>query len=203
MIFTIKNLNISPCIIKLSDIIVSDLIYNQTTSGNAYINNSIIIGNDIVTLQYDSCIFPSQNVGNYENVMLSNIHLSGTGYNSLKYTLVDSNNIPQTYITSYTTSGKIIPITLVATFTASDKIYDGNMNANVSYNLTDFNSFILDGDTVQLSDTYKDNAFFVSKNAGSNVTVQISNIQLINNDYGNYTIDTTATTTASLNPGLR
>jgi hypothetical protein len=84
------------------------------------------------------------------------------------------------------------PITVAAT--GADKIYDGNLIATG----TGLGSGgILVGDTVTFADT---SAVFLNKNVGSSKTVNVTGISASGSDAGNYSFNTTATTTANITP---
>ena len=89
----------------------------------------------------------------------------------------------------------ITPATLTASFSATNRDYNGNVDASTitSYELNG----IYAGDTVGL--TY--NANFTDKNAGENKTINTTNLALNGSSAGNYTLNgvTTGTTTGIIN----
>jgi hypothetical protein len=87
-----------------------------------------------------------------------------------------------------------MPRPLLVTATALNKIYDGNKSATVS--VADNR---VPGDN--LTESYS-SAAFADKNVGSARLVTINGIALSGSDAGNYSFNTTTTTTADISPAL-
>ncbi len=115
--------------------------------------------------------------------------LSVTGY-----TINDGNSGNNYTVSTVTnTTGVITQKNLTATYTGTNKTYDGTTAATVTGSSSD----IISGDTVTFSQT----AAFTNKNVGTGKTVNVTGISLGGTDGGNYTpTSTTATTTANVTP---
>ncbi len=136
--------------------------------------------NDVVQLNSTSSVFNNKNAGIGKTVTVSG--LSITGADAANYTLSN---------TTATASATIAAKALTASFTAADKIYNGNTTATV----TGASSDIIAGDTV----TFANTATFADKNVGSGKTVSISGVQLTGTDASNYALtNTSATATAAI-----
>ena len=127
----------------------------------------------------------SKNVGSY----------TGADFGLGTLTLADGGN--GGLAGNYTLAGgtdtlTITPKAITVDATAADKTYDGNATATVT-SLT--SGGVLAGDTVDFTDT---TANFADKNAGSGKTVTVDGIGASGADAGNYTFNTTATTTADI-----
>ena len=98
-----------------------------------------------------------------------------------------------TFTYQFTISPKELTLTDVS---VNSKAYDGNNSATISNYGT--LSGIVPGDDVVL-DTTNITATFASSNADNDITVSISGIALSGEDANNYTISSSATTTANVN----
>ncbi len=160
-------------------------IYDGTTAATLNVAGARLTGvrsGDSVQLDtsHASGAFSSRNVGNNLVVTISGLTLSGL--QASDYTL-----------TQPTTTASITPFALTISATGQNKIYDGTTQATVT--LTD-NRFAGD----QFSDSFT-SASFASKNVTSTPqTVSVSGISISGPDAGNYTVNPTATTTASITP---
>ncbi|ADY52972.1 Fibronectin type III domain protein [Pseudopedobacter saltans DSM 12145] len=154
---------------------------NKIYDGNA---NAIVtlsdnrVTDDVLTLAHTMATFDNKNVGTNKAVSVSGISISGT----------DAGNY--TFNTTTSTTAIITEKSLTITATATDKVYDGNANATVS--LSDDR---VNGDVLTLSNT---TATFDNKNVGTNKAVSVSGISISGTDAGNYTFNSTASTTASI-----
>ncbi|MEO3957735.1 YDG domain-containing protein, partial [Chromobacterium piscinae] len=92
-----------------------------------------------------------------------------------------------------TTSANITPLAITVSATGQNKTYDATVNGTVTLS----SSGVLAGDTVNFSDT---SATFANKNVGNAKTVSVSGISASGADAGNYTINSTATTSANITP---
>ena len=109
-------------------------------------------------------------------------------------TLVDTaSGLARNYTVSNPTglTASITPASLLVRATgAASRVYDTTTNASVT--LADNR---IAGDVLTISNS---GASFADKNAGANKTVTVNGIALGGTDAGNYTVNTTATTTASI-----
>jgi hypothetical protein len=160
-----------------------DKIYDGSTNAQIIgrsLNTSDIITNDDVNLSGGSASFADKNVGNAKAVSGTGFSLSGA----------DKDNYSLDSVANTTAS--ITAKELIGSFTAADKVYDGNANATVTANPLQgkFN-----GETVDL---VVSNAHFDDENAGQNKTVS-ADLALSGADASNYTLkSTTASTEANI-----
>src|SRR5205814_6311335 len=127
-----------------------------------------------------SASFADRNVGTAKAVSVSGISISGT----------DAGNY--TFNTTASTTANITAqaLTLTVTATGVDKVYDGTTTATVI--LSDNR---VGGDV--FTDSYT-SASFANKNAGTGKAVGVGGISISGADAGNYSFNTTASTTASI-----
>ena len=96
--------------------------------------------------------------------------------------------------TTATTTADITPVSLTGSITASSKTYNGTTTATIASRTL---SGVIAGDTV----TYVGGtATFSDKNVGTGKTVTATGLSLSGSSAGNYTVNTTATTTADITP---
>ena len=94
--------------------------------------------------------------------------------------------------TTATTTADITALAITGSITAANKTYDGNDAATItSRTLTG----VIGGDTVSY---VGGTATFADKNAGVGKTVTATGLSLAGTDAGNYTVNSTATTTADI-----
>jgi ribosomal protein L27 len=94
--------------------------------------------------------------------------------------------------TTLTTTADITAKALVGSFTANNKTYDGNNSATVAaYSL----SGVIGSEVVAYSGG---TATFDNKNVGMGKTVTLTGASLTGADAGNYTVNSTATSTANI-----
>ncbi|MEN6616275.1 MAG: YDG domain-containing protein, partial [Syntrophorhabdus sp.] len=124
--------------------------------------------------------FADKNVGTGKTVNVSDLTLTGN----------DAGNYKLTKDTA-TAKADITAKNLTATYTGSDKVYDGTTAAAVKRSLNG----LIDGDMVTSSET----ATFADKNVGISKQINISGIALEGTDARNYNLqNNTATTNASI-----
>ena len=109
--------------------------------------------------------FSDPNVGNGKSISVTGISLLGS----------DAGNY--SVASTGSTTANITARSLTVTADASDKVYDGNTTASVTYS-----DNRISGDDVSVSGT----ATFDNENVGSGKTVSISGISLSGDDAGNY-----------------
>ena len=128
------------------------------------------VSGDAVTLTGGTATFNNMNVGTGKTVTLSGASLSGA----------DAGNYTLTGVA--TTTASITPKGLTGSFTAANKVYDGNTTATV---LTRSLTGILSGDAVTMTGG---TATFNNKNVGNNKTVTLTGATLTGTAAGNYTL---------------
>jgi filamentous hemagglutinin family protein len=157
----------------------SDKTYDGTTAATVSGRSSDLIAGDLVNFS-QSAAFRDRNVGVAKPVDVTGIALTGT--DALNYMLAS------------TTAGTVANITaraLTATYTASDKTYDGTTAATVSGSSSD----LIAGDLVDFSQS----AAFRDKHVGVAKPVDVTAIALRGTDAPNYTLaSTTASTVADI-----
>ena len=159
----------------------SDKIYNSNTTATVNGSSIDVVSGDSVSFANTSANFDTKNVGTSKTVSVSGISISGA--DAANYSLQN---------TAASTTAKVTAKNLTATYTASNKIYDGNTSVSV----TGASSDIFIGDTVTFANTGET---FDTKNVGTGKTVSVSGISIGGFDVGNYSLqNTTASTTANV-----
>jgi filamentous hemagglutinin family protein len=110
------------------------------------------------------------------------------------YTVADGNGGNNYVVTVNTAPGTITPLALVGAITAANKVYDGNVTATITSRSL---ATVLAGDAVSY---VGGTAVFGDKNVANGKTVTGTGLSLGGADAGNYTVNTTATTTANITP---
>ena len=171
--------NITPKALNLSAFSASNKVYDGTTAvtGTGFIDDRIL-GDDLV-YSFNAAL-ESKNVADSIVVNYTNIALSG-GADQLNYVLATQTG---------TTSANITAKAISATASAADKVYDGVTAASGTISLTG----VASGDDVTASGNFA----FEDKNVGSSKTVNVTAIALSGDDAANYTVNATASTTASI-----
>ncbi len=142
-----------------------------------------VIAGDVVTLTGGTATFADKNVGTGKTVTAAGLTLAGA--DAANYELPSS---------SATTTADITALAITGHVTADDKIYDGTTAATIaSRTLTG----VIAPDVVSL---IGGTASFTDKNAGTGKTVTAAGLSLSGTDAGNYTVSSSATTTASITP---
>nr|WP_322032870.1 YDG domain-containing protein [Paraburkholderia sp. J76] len=155
---------------------VYDANTNATLSGAAL---SGVLGSDSVTLDNGTTgTFDNKNVGTGKTVT-ANMSISGT--DAANYAFTGPSGL----------TGTITPLAITVDATAQNKTYDGNATATASVASTG----VLSGDTVNFA---LGTANFSDPNVGIGKTVMVDGITKSGADAGNYTINTTASTTADI-----
>ncbi len=135
---------------------------------------------DVVSLTGGTATFADKNVGMGKTVTLTGASLSG----------LDAGNYVLDSVA--TTTANITALHITGSFTADNKVYDGNNSATV---LTRSLSGTITGDVVSLTGG---TATFSDKNVGTGKTVTLTGANLGGTDAGNYVLDSVATTTADI-----
>src|SRR5206468_2907613 len=124
--------------------------------------------------------FADKNVANDKSVSVSGISITGT----------DAGNYAANTTTA--TMADITPLLISGSVTASNKIYDGNVTATLASRTL---SGQVTGDIVSYSGGA---ATFANRNVGTAKTVTATGLTLSGSDAGNYTVNSSSTTTADI-----
>jgi hypothetical protein len=154
-------------------------VYDGNTTATVTLSDNRVAG-DVLTTSYASATFTDKNVGTGKPVSVSGISISGG----------DAGNY--TSNTTASTTATITQRALTISATGVNKVYDGNTTATVT--LSDNR---VAGDV--LTTSYA-SATFADKNVGTAKPVSVSGISISGGDAGNYTSNTTASTTANITP---
>lgn len=175
---------ITPAILTVDGTVAANKVYNGNTS--ASLSGSTLVGvlaGDAVALGNNtSGTFATKNAGTGIPVS-TNMTISGT----------DSGN----YIIQQPTSiaANITPLAITVDAAGSNKTYDGTATATVGLS----SGGVLPGDTVNFSDS---SANFSTSNAGNGIGITVNGITAGGTDAGNYTFNTSASTSANINPAI-
>jgi filamentous hemagglutinin family protein len=151
--------------------------YDGTTNASSTLSDDRI-GTDVLALTAGSSTFADKNAGTGKTVSVSGI--SVTGVDAVNYV----------WNTSTTTSADIAKAGLTVSAVGANKVYDGTTAANA--NLSDNH---LGADNLVLSSSSQS---FADKNAGVGKLITVNGINVTGVDAGNYTWNTTASTTADV-----
>ncbi|MBI6882395.1 YDG domain-containing protein [Pseudomonas putida] len=157
--------------------VAQDKVYDGTTGVNYALSDDRVAGDDLV-LSSGGAAFSDKNAGTGKAVIVSGVELAGADAGNYE---IDS---------SVATSATINKAVLTVGSTASDKVYDGTVNATAS--LTDNR---IAGDDLSLS---YGSASFSDKNAADGKTVTVGGITVSGADAGNYLWNASDTTTADI-----
>ena len=170
--------NITPAVLTISATGV-DKVYDGGLLASETLSDNRIV-NDVLTLGLGTASYLDKNVANGKTVNVSGITVTG----------VDAANY--TFNTTASTTANITPAVLTISATGVNKVYDGGLLA--SETLTD-NRIANDVLTLGLG-----TASYLDKNVANGKTVNVSGITVTGVDAGNYTFNTTASTTANITP---
>jgi hypothetical protein len=179
------TLAITPYVLDLT----GTRVYDATTGAHASLfgNGGVLTGvnGETITLG-GSGVLSTKNVGQqlaFAGNGLDGFTLTGNGAAlGSNYTLVGG--------TDWVT---ITPLAITVSATGQNKVYDGNTVAGVTLG----SNGVLGGDTVIFNDGGAD---FSSPNAGNHVSIAVSGITASGADAGNYSFNTTASTSADISP---
>ena len=158
----------------------SNKVYDATAAATTSLNSNQL-QNDVLTLSSMSSTFNSRDAGTGKTVTVSGLSFSGN--DAANYSLAN---------TSATTTANVTPKGLTASFTATNKVYDGTTTATVAGSTSD----IIGGDTVAITQTA---ATFSDKNVANGKSISITGLQLTGTDAGNYALtSTTASSSANI-----
>ena len=156
---------------------------NKTYDGNADATVTFTddrVSGDVFTVDYTAS-FNNKNVGTGKPVSVSGISLSGTDAGN--YNLLN---------TTDSTTANITQLGITGSFTAANKVYDGNNSATV---LTRSLTAAITGDNVSLTGG---TATFNNELVGNGKTVTLAGATLSGTDSTNYTLTSVSTTTANI-----
>src|SRR2546428_164273 len=152
-------------------------LYDGTTTATVTLSDNRVAG-DVFTASYIAASFANKTVGTGKPVSVSGISISGT----------DAGNY--TFNTTASTTADITARPLTVSATGVNKLYDGTTTATVT-----LSENRVAGDVFTASYTA---ASFANKTVGTGKPVSVSGISISGTDAGNYTFNTTASTTADI-----
>ena len=155
-----------------------DKTYDGTTAATEATLSDNRIGSDELLVSSTSTAFADKNAGTGKSLIVSGINVTGA----------DAGNY--TWATQVSTIANIDKANLIVGATADDKSYDGT---NVALVLLSDNRITGD-DVIARSGS----STFSDKNVGTGKTVTVSGISLSGADAHNYTVNATASTSASI-----
>lgn len=165
-------------------ILASNKVYNNNTTADISSRTLTgIVGQDDVTLTGGSATFADKNVGTAKEVTASGLVLSGNTANN--YTLST---------TTVKTKADITALGITGAFTASNKIYNGQVNSTIASRTL---AGVLSGDAVTLSGG---TATFADANVGTGKSVTGTGFTLMGAQSGNYSLASVTSTTADITP---
>jgi hypothetical protein len=172
--------NITPATLAVSAI-GTNKVYDGNTTDAVTLSATPLTG-DTIALANTAANFIDKNVGNAKTVNVTGISITGA----------DAANYTANSTTTTTANITAAPLTVSATGT--NKAYDGNTTDAVTLRSNAFT-----GDVVTLNNTA---ANFETSSIGVNKTVNVTGITTSGADAGNYTANTSTTTTASITSGI-
>ena len=164
-------------------ITAADKVYDATTAATITGRSlSGVLASDDVSYTGGSATFDTKNAGTGKTVTGTGLALAGA----------DAGNY--TVNTSAATLADITPASLTGSITAADKVYDATTAATITGRSL---SGVLLTDDVSYTGG---SATFDTRHAGAGKTVSAAGLALAGADAGNYTVNATAATTASITP---
>jgi len=161
-------------------------VYDANTTATVTLSDDRVDGDNVVLTHMAAFNEPGgKNVGTSKPVSVTGIDITG-GADADNYILGN---------TTAETTADITPAPLIATITASNKVYDGNTSATITGRTLDG---VIGSDNVVANED--GTATFFDKNVGTGKTVSAVGITIDGVDAGNYSYDGTAEGTADINP---
>ena len=157
----------------------SNRVYNGLLTDAVTLSDNRFTG-DLLNLANTSATFADKNVGTAKAVTVTGITVTG----------VDAANY--TFNTTASTTANITPAVLTVSAVGTDRVYNSLLTDAVI--LSDNR---IAGDLLTLANT---SANFTDKNVANGKTVNVSGITVTGVDAGNYTFNSTASTTANITP---
>ncbi|MCZ8258412.1 MAG: YDG domain-containing protein, partial [Polaromonas sp.] len=154
-------------------------VYDGGVAAGVTLTDNRLIG-DVFTATNTAASFLDKNVGTGKTVNVSGIAITGT----------DAANYSAN--TTATTTADITQRALTVSAAGQNRVYDGGTTATVT--LSDNR---VTGDVLAASNT---SATFIDKNAGVGKAVNVAGIAITGTDAANYSVNTTAATTANITP---
>ena len=176
-----------------ADVLVRPLTINAVTDTRVYNGSTSSTGTPtVIALQPgDTLTGPLTQSYASKNVL-------GTGASTLvatgPYTVADGNGGNNYVVSVNTAPGTITPLALVGSITAPNKVYDGNNSATIA---TRALTTPVSGDAVSY---VGGTALFSDQNVANGKTVTGTGFALGGADAGNYSVNTSASTTANITP---
>ena len=175
----------------ISGTVANDKIYNGDTLATLSNIGAVTTGVGTETLVLNGPLAANINFNSKDVALATTV--TGTGYSIANGVGGLASNYALTS-TSSTAAAHITPTGITGSITAANKIYDANDVATITgRSLTG----VLGTDVVSYSGGA---ASFIDKNAGTGKTVTGSGLGLTGADASNYTVNSTATTTANITP---
>jgi trimeric autotransporter adhesin len=150
---------------------------NNGSVGSPTLTSGSIVAGDFATFNQT---FDTKNAGTGKTLTATGAVTDGNGGGNYAVTFVTDN------------TGVIDPLAITGSITANNKTYDGNNTATIA---TRSLAGVIIGDTVSYTGG---TATFDNKNVGIGKTVMATGLGLSGADAGNYTVNTTASTTADI-----
>jgi filamentous hemagglutinin family protein len=179
--------NITPFVLNLTGTRVYDA--NTDAAATLFGSSGVLTGTNGETLTLSGTGTLSS-----KNVNAEQSFVAGTGLSGFTLTGNGSALASNYTFTGGTDWVDITKLAITVTATAPNKVYNGNTTET---GVTLASSGILGTDTVTFSDT---SATFASKNVATGITVTVHGIAAGGTDGGNYSVNSTATTTANITP---
>ena len=168
---------------------LNNMVYNGMTGPTTINTRSLggVVSGDDVSLGTSGTVaaFSSKNVNSYTGISITGLSLSGTTAGNY-----------QLSATSTTANASITALGITGSFTAGNKVYDGNNTAVV---LTRTLNGVLAGDVGNVS-LDGGTATFADAQVGTGKTVTLAGSSLGGAAAGNYLLTSVATTTADIMP---
>jgi hypothetical protein len=162
----------------------SNKVYDGTKDASVTLSDDRVSG-DLLTVSYTSALFSDKGVGDGKTVTVAGLSISAGA---------DQGNYTLNRVTSVTTTANITALHITGSFTANNKVYDGNTSASV---LTETPNGVISPDVVTLTGG---TATFATKTVADGKTVTLTGASLSGADAPNYVLDSVATTTANITP---
>jgi hypothetical protein len=172
---TTANITAAPLTVTATGV---NKVYDTTITATVTLSDTHL-GNDAVTDSSTSASFATKTVGNGKTVSVTGISISGA----------DAGNYALQNTTASTTAN-ITPAPLTVTATGVNKVYDATPTATVTLSDNHLGSDVV-------TDSFS-SATFADKNVANGKTVSVTGISISGADAANYTINTTASTTANI-----
>ncbi len=154
-------------------------VYDGNTNATVTLSDNRASG-DVLTTSFAGASFSDKNVGNGKSVNVTGINVTGT----------DAANY--TFNTTASTTANITTLAVTPVVTVNNKNFDGNTSATIATrNLVG----AISGDVVSLTGG---TATFVDAAVGLNKPVNVTGLSLTGDDALNYSVSSTASTTASI-----